>query len=402
MALPLEGIKVVDLSTWLMAPCAAAILADYGAEVVKIEDPDGGDFLRGIMSAGPIEPTDINFPLELVNRNKKSVAVNLKTEKGKEIVYKLVERSDIFISNLRRPSLGRLAMDYPTLSRLNPSLIYAHISGYGPKGPDKNRPAFDELAYWARGGFMSVLGEPDSLPVPLHGAMGDLPSGAITVSGIMMALYHRERTGEGQEVNCSLYECGLWANGWDVQHGLVTGEDVPRSSRSDTGHPLYNIYQTQDGGWVFLNMLHGDHYWADTCKALGLEELITDPRFDTHERRVRNSKEAIALIDATILTKDRDEWATIFDQHNLVWAPAASIKEIIQDPQAWDNDYFVEMDHPSGKPLKLIAAPFQLTKTPSEVKTSCPELGQHTREVLETLGYRGDEIEGLKAQKVIL
>ena len=402
MGAVLEGIKVLDMTTYLMAPVTGALLGEYGAEVIKIEDPAGGDPIRDFLSAGSFAKTDINFGLELGNRNKKSLALNLKDPRGREVAYKLVERSDIFLTNIRHPALEKLGMDYETLSRINPRLIYAHGTGYGPKGPDRDRPAYDELAFWARGGTMGILGQPNTPPVPLHGGIGDMSSGAIFVAGIMAALLYRERTGEGQKVDCSLYHCGIWAAGLDVQTGLATREDVPRMSRKNTGNPIYNTYQAKDGKWFQFVMLQTDRWWDDVCKVIGREDLITDPRFNTHEKRCSNSQAAIAILDEVFATKPRDEWAQLFNEYRFAWAPQSYTTEIISDPQALANNYFTEVEHPSGKRVRFVAAPWQLSKTPIRIKSAAPALGQHTEETLLDLGYTQEQIQELRSQRVIL
>ena len=396
---PLKGVKVVELASWLMAPVASAILADCGAEVIKIENL-AGDPMRGVTASGAFPFAEINYGLELGNRGKKSIAIDIKTQKGREILYKLVETADVFITNLRYPALQRAKVDYQSLSKVNPRLVYAWGSGYGQEGPNRDQAAFDELAFWARGGFMGVLGQPEGCPVPLHGAMGDLATGAIFVGAIMMALFHRERTGVGQEVTTSLYNCGIWINGFDIQIGLVTGQDVHQSSRLNPGNPLYNIYQAKDGKWLQFVFLESDRYWSTFCHAIGREELISE--FDSHEKRCQNSAKLVSIFDEVFASKTRKAWEQTFSQYDLPWAVAASVSDVIDDPQAKDNNYFVEIEHPTGKRMRIINTPYKFSKTPVGVRGAAPVLGQHTEEVLLEIGYTWEEMVELKEKGVII
>jgi crotonobetainyl-CoA:carnitine CoA-transferase CaiB-like acyl-CoA transferase len=220
--------------------------------------------------------------------------------------------------------------------------------------------------------------------------------------GILAALFHRERTGEGQRVDCSLYSCGIWAAAFDIQPTLLSGEDATRMSRKNTGNPLYNTYQAKDGKWFQFVMLQTDRWWADVCKAIGREDLISDARFDTHEKRCQNNAEAIAILDQVLATKTREEWAPLFDEHQLVWAPHSLITDIISDPQALVNNYFPLAEHPSGQKMRVVGSPFQLSKAPLEIRSSAPALGQHTEEVLLELGYGWEQIQELKDERVVI
>jgi len=401
MNMPLEGIKVVDLTTWIVGPVASTILGECGAEVIKVENTEGGDTLRGLQSSG-VNVGNVKHFWELCNRNKRGIAINLKSGAGRKIIYQLLEKADVFVSNLRPASLERLALDYDSVSRLNPQIIYAHASGYGPKGPDRDKPAFDEVAFWARSGIMSILGEPGTPPPPLRGAMGDLPTAALLAGNIMLALFVRERTGIGQQVTVSLLSAGMWVTGWDIQSALSTGQDIPRVSRKTIANPLYNTYQTKDEKWVQFQMVQTERYWSPLCRALGREDLENDPRFDSHEKRCQNSTLVISILDEILATKTREDWAERFDQSELIWAPVATIAEVIRDPQVLENKYVIDFDHPVLGQLKLPAIPFQLSKTPLKPRSPAPELGQHTEEVLLELGYDWDDITRFKDDGAIM
>ncbi|MEX2081606.1 MAG: CoA transferase [Dehalococcoidia bacterium] len=393
----LEGIRVVELANWMFAPMAGTILAEHGADVVKIE-PLPGDALRGLV---PRVGDNIDWVWELTNRGKRSLALDIRSEAGSQILHRLLDRADVLIVNIRGQALQRAGLDYPSLAEPFPRLIYAHATGYGPVGPDANRPAFDELSYWARGGFMAVLGPPESEPVRLVGAMGDLPSAMNLAAAIFAALYARERTGLGQRVNCSLYGGGIWANGIAVQSALTTGENLPRRSRLEQPNALYNSYRTADDRWIQFAMLQDDLYWDTVAEVLEQPEMLTDPRFASHQLRREHATQAILLLELAIGSRTLADWAPRFNEADLPWAAAATPVEIAHDPQASENGYVREHHHRSGASLPLVGLPFSLEQNPLGSIVSAPELGQHTEEVLLELGCDWEEISQFKQQGAI-
>jgi len=403
MTLPLEEIKVIELANWVFGSSCSAILGEWGADVIKIENPDGGDALRGTFTTGIRPYQEFNFLFELCNQNKRGMAVDLKHQSGKEILHKLVKESDIFVTNMRPGIASRLAVDYETLKEINPRIIYAQASGYGPEGPDKDKPAFDEIAFWMRSGIMSLLGEPDSLPVPLHGAMGDLTSAGFLAGAVALALLARERFGFGQRVDVSLLAAGMWVAGFDAQTTLSTGQDVKKRSRNSTGNPLYNIYQTKDGKWLFFAMLQTDPYWSNLCRAVGWEEDIEkDLRFDTHQKRCQNNEIVISMLDETLATRTRAEWTEIFNRYGLIWDIEPTLSEVLSDPQVVENNNIAEMNHPARGNVKLVSTPFQFSKMPTQPRRCAPQLGEHTEEILLEMGYSWDDISQLKEEGAIL
>jgi len=401
MTLPLEGIKVLELSNWIFGPSCSAILGEWGADVIKVEEPGGGDALRGILTTGFRPFLEYNYLFELCNRNKRSIAINLKHESGREIIYKLVNEMDVLVTNFRPRVASRLSIDYETIAKINPPIIYAQASGYGSEGPQKDRPGFDEIAFWMRSGIMSLLGEPDSPPVPLHGAMGDLTSAAFLAGAVALALLVRERFGFGQRVDVSLLAAGMWVTGFDLQTVLSTGQDFERMSRKTTGNPLYDTYQTKDGKWLFFAMLQTDRYWLNLCKAIGREDLEEDPRFDSHQKRCQNSRILISILDEVLATKTRAEWAKIFDQYELVWDPEPILSEVASDPQVLANNYIAELNHPAHGNIKLVGTPFQFSKMLIQPRRPAPQLGEHTEEILLEMGYGWDDILRLKEDEVV-
>jgi crotonobetainyl-CoA:carnitine CoA-transferase CaiB-like acyl-CoA transferase len=397
----LTGIKVVEVSTWFAGPTCGMWLGEWGADVVRVE-PIEGDPLRGMMQSGLIRVAEYNWMWEMANRSKKSIAVDLGTQKGQSIVHKLVEKADVFLTNLRPSTLERAKLGYETLRNLNPRLIYANITGYGRQGPGAEWPAFDETAFWARSGIMSTMGEPGTPAVPLRGAMGDNTSGMFMLGGIVLALFARERTGKGQRVDVSLLGNGVWVAGIDVQASLVYGVDTGRRSRKTMGNPLYNTYCAKDDKWFQFQMLQTDRYWPGVCRVLERKDLLTDRRFDSHVARCKNSAAAIAILDETFVTRTRAEWTPRFDENGLVWAPAQTCTEVIEDPCVLENGYIVEYEHFTHGKLKGIRCPIQLSETQGRTPFGAPEFGQHTEEVLLEIGYAWEDIVKLKDEKVII
>ncbi len=393
----LGGLRVVEMATWLFGPMSACVLGGIGADVVKVEPLDG-DPMRGLIHR---VRGDVDWVFEIANRNKRSVALDARRPEGSAALRRLLADADVFIVNLRRGALQRLGIDYDALRAAHPRLIYAHATGYGTEGPDIDRPAFDELAYWARGGFMETLGAPESEPVRLVGAMGDLPSAMNITAAIFAALYQRELTGRGQFVTCSLYGGGIWANGFAIQGALASGEHFPRSDRYGAFNPLYNSYRASDGKWMQLAMIQEERFWAPFAHAIDLPLLTEDARFADADARRSHTREAVEAIEQRIARHPRDHWAAVFDANDFPWAPAADTVEIANDPQAAVNGYVRTMQHRSAGEFRVLGVPFQLEHAVSENYSSAPELGEHTELVLEELGYDWDAIADMKAGGVI-
>jgi crotonobetainyl-CoA:carnitine CoA-transferase CaiB-like acyl-CoA transferase len=404
MSMALEGIRVVDASEAGFGPACSRVLGDMGAEVIKVERTEGGDQGRGVVKiAGAIPVSDINYLFEFYNCNKKGVALDLKQEKGREALYKLVEKSDVFVCNYRPDALKKLGLEYKTLSKINPRIIYTHISGYGLWGPESFKGAYDYAAFWARTGVMAALGEPDTALSSQMPAYGDNISGLFAACATVIALFHRERTGEGQEVVSSLLGGGIWAMGLVLSAVMATGMDLDRVSRKKAGNPLYNSYECKDGKWVQLVCLQGDKFWHGVCQALGIENLENDPRFSSHIKRMKNNEALISILDQVFASRDRVEWGKRLDERDLLWGSVSTPAEVVADPTAWANGYFQEVDHPTLGRYKMVLPPWQFSKTPPKIKTTAPELGQHTEEVLvDLLGYTWDDLAAFKDKGIIL
>jgi crotonobetainyl-CoA:carnitine CoA-transferase CaiB-like acyl-CoA transferase len=401
MGRPLEGIRVFDLSAVVLGPHATVHLADMGAEVIKVEHPAGGDMMRGVSALRMLPLGKLNYLFELDNRNKKSLTLDLGQDVGREIAYKLLPTCDVFLSNFQPLVLQRIKMDYDTVSKINPGIVYAICTGWGLKGPLKDEPGFDYAAF-ARSGLMEGFAEPGGPLVTCLPGFGDHIAAMHAAYGIMLALFHRQRTGEGQMVHVSLLGGLLENNSMSLSACLTTGQDLPKQPRTGVGNALWNYYQCRDKKWLQLAMLQTDRHWHDFCQALELGEMEKDPKFDSHARRCENNVVLISILDKAFPARTREEWAKRFEGKNIVWGLVQNFLEVTKDPQVWENNYFVPFEHPTAGDTKIMGLSVQLNKTPGEVRTAAPELGQHTEEVLLDLGYNWDDIARLKDQKVIL
>jgi len=401
---PLDGVKVVELSTWAVVPCACEVLGDWGADVIKIEHPEGGDPTRGWTGPGWLPssaPVGVGWLAD--NRSKRSIALDLSKEEGRQVAYKLVEQADVFASNLQEPSLQRVKMDYETLKQVNEKIIFAHLTGYGRRGPGCDKPGFDYSAFWASSGIMSLVGERGGAPAFQRPAMGDHMTTGYLTAGILAALRVRDRLGIGQRVDIALMGTGFWIDSWQTQATLLTGEDAQQVSQKEMPNPMFNVYRAKDGRWFMFAMLFPDRFWPTFCAALKLEHLREDPRFATTEKRSENRRELISIIDEVIATKTSAEWVPIFDEHDLVWAYVHTIKTALDDPQTEANRFVVETEHAELGRMKMVNSPVSFSETPSEPAVVPPPLlGQHTEEVLSAIGYDWDEITRLKDGGVIL
>ncbi len=400
MAGALAGVKIVELAMWAAAPAGGGIMADWGAEVIKVEDPNGGDPFRAFLSTGVGAATasNINGSFESDNRNKQSVAIDIHSQTGQEVIYRLVEGADVFLTNLRPAALERYGMTYERLKARNPRLIYVGVTGYGPVGPERDRAAFDYAGFWARAGMMATIGEPDAPPPGQRPGMGDHTT-AITVAGATAAaLFARERTGLGQEVQLSLYRTGMWVDSMDIQTALISRQNVQRLSRKAVGNPLFNCYRAQDDKWFQLVNLQSDRHWPAFCEAIARPELIADVRFADAAARREHGSALIVMLDEVLATKTRAEWGAMLDAAGVFWAPIQTVEDVINDPQAQANGAFVPVQISSGETIEMVATPVDFSATPAHTRTGAPEVGQHTEQVLLAHGYSWEDIAQLHEQ----
>ena len=403
MAVPLEGIRILDWTQWQQGPVATAMLADLGADVIHIEHRVMGDGARGLKPAGrPDLLRGRAAYFECNNRGKKGITLDLAKEKGQEVLYRLVKNSDVFVHNFRQGVPERLRLDYETLCQYNPNLIYTAASGFGPKGPDAKEPAFDYIGL-ARSGIMTMMGEADMPPLLIQMGIADQMGAIMTAYGVLAAIIARERLGVGQQVDVSHLGSMIALQGLTVSMQLYYGAEIPRPNRKKAGNPLWNYYQCKDGKWLVLAALQSGRQWSSLCQALGIEHLENDPRFADIDKRAENSEELIAILDEIFLTKPISEWMKILKQYSdLIPAPVQTITDLINDPQVLANDYIIDCNHEVLGPVKVVGLPIQLSKTPGVVKCEAPEFGQHTEEVLiEIGGYSWEEIAKLRDEQVI-
>ncbi len=397
---PLTGIRVVELGLWVAGPSAGAVLADWGAEVVKIEPPDGDPF-RGLYLVAAGAELPANPPFELDNRGKRSIVLNLATDEAKRIAHTLVDRADVFITNMRLPAVERLELDWARLSARNPRLVYGLVTGYGERGPDCERPSYDVGAFWARSGIAAALTPPGGDPPFQRGAMGDHTAGMTLAGGVSAALLARERTGRGQLVSTSLLRVGLYVLGWDTNAALRLGIEATPMTRAWTPNPVISAYRAKDGRWFWLLGLQGQRHWPDLLRAIERPEWLDDPRFSTMKGRRDNVAELIPLLDEVFAARTLAEWGEAFDRAGMWWAPVQSTTEVIADPQAEAAGAWVEVPVAEGGTARMVATPVDFSDTRWAPAGASPECGQHTEEVLLELGFDWERIGGLKETGVI-
>ncbi|SFM43210.1 CaiB/BaiF CoA transferase family protein [Thermodesulforhabdus norvegica] len=393
---PLKGIKVLDLSRVLAGPYCSMMLGDLGADVIKVEKPGEGDETR---AWGPPNAGGESAYYLCVNRNKRSITVDMKTPEGQEIIRKLAERSDVVLENYKVGTLQRLGLGYEDLKKINPRLIYCSITGFGQYGPYKDRPGYDFIIQ-GMGGIMSITGEPDGPPMKVGVAIVDITAGLFACSSILAALYHRERTGRGQYIDIALLDSVV---AWLANVGsnyLISGELPKRYGNAHPNIVPYEPFKTKDGTYIAVGV-GNDRQWQVFCKIIGLEELAKDPRFATNPQRVVNRKELIPIIAGKMLEKTSEEWLRELEKNKIPCGPINTLDRVFSDPQVQARQMVVEVPHPTAGSIKLVASPMKFSDTPCTVDRYPPLLGEHTEEVLSELGYSAEEIARLRKKGVI-
>ena len=404
MSGPLDGIRIVDWTIWQQGPVATQMLADLGADVIKIEERERGDPGRGIVAVAGSSTVKggRNYYFEANNKHKKSIALNLKQPEAREIVHRLAARSDVFVQNFRKGVAQRLGLGYAELAALNPRIIYASASGYGPEGPDSGEPSFDYLGQ-ARSGIMNAIGTGSTAPTYVYGGIADQMGAIMLAYGVLAALFARERTGIGQEVDASHLGSMMALQGLNVVARTIMGKEFPRHTRANAYNPLWNHYRCADDKWISLAMLQPDRYWKNFCEVVGKPELIEDPRFAEAKVRGKNSAAVVAIFDEVFAARPRDEWMRVLKgRGDFIYTIVNSVSDLPDDPQVRANGYVVEYDHPALGNLTLLGMPVKLSATPGEPRGHAPELGEHTELLLtEMLGYSWDDIARLREANVI-
>jgi CoA:oxalate CoA-transferase len=401
MSGPLSGVKVVEATMFQQGPVAGMRLGDLGADVVKIEAKNGDparSFMKIIGAMAGLKGR--NYYFEHNNRNKRGIALDLKHKKGMDVFLKLIDTADVFLNNMSIEAPLKLGIGPEDLLKRNPRLIYAQASGWGRKGPEAHALSFDYTGI-ARSGLMMSCGERGTPPTQILPGIGDEMGGLMCAWGVTAALYAREKTGKGQVVDTSLMGSLIAMLGFIMAAPAILGQEFPREIRATAGNPLYNHYCCKDDRWIAIAHLAPDQYWPKLCKALEIEDLRSDPRFNSIEARGKNARELVAILDQRFLTRTRDEWARILKEEGCIFTPIQTPQEVVSDSQALANRYFIEAPHPSWGNTKMVGFPWDFSETPAAWRREAPALGQHTDEVLSELGYRNEEIENLRKEGVI-
>ncbi len=391
---PLDGLRVLDLSSHLAGPYCSMILGDLGADVIKVERPEGGDEARGM----PPFVDGQSAPFMIFNRNKRSLALNLKAPEAREIVLKLVNRADVLLENMKPGAAERLGLGYRDLAASHPRLIYCSISGFGQTGPYRERGGFDLIAQ-GMSGLMSITGEEDGPPLRVPLPISDLCGGMFAVIGILAALAVRERTGRGQLVDTSLLEAPIALSVYEAAQYFATGEVPQRLGAGHRTSAPYQAFQTKDG-WITVGGA-AQHLWLRLYKVLGVEHLAADPRFATNADRVRHRKELAALLQERLAHETSAYWLERLEAEGIPAGPVSTYDQVFADPHVLHRKMVVEMEHPVAGRTRGLGIPIKLSETPGAIRRPAPLLGQHTAEILGELGYTQADRERLKAKGVI-
>jgi crotonobetainyl-CoA:carnitine CoA-transferase CaiB-like acyl-CoA transferase len=393
---PFSGIRVIELAQWVFVPVAGALLADWGADVVRVE-PLSGDPYRGLQSQGiGVDADGVNLSVALAYRGKRSVAFDIKTDRGMALLHQLLESADVFLTNFRPAALRRLGLDAAQLTERYPRLVYARGHGYGVRGRDADRAGYDNSAFWSRGGIAHVLTPPDSeYPISQRGALGDRTGAMALAFAMSAALLKAERTGKGSVVDVSLLATAMWTISSDVLAAIAGDRPRAPRGRAASPNPLIGPYRTKDGRHIQLNFLQPDRYWPDFCRLIGRDDLIQDPRFIDMSARRENREECVRLLEAEFALRPFSEWKNLLNQIDAPWAPVQAVEELLDDPQVHANGYVGEVSLDDGTTYRLPAVPVQFDEQPPPLRRA-PESGEHTEQVLLELGYEWEDIVSFK------
>ena len=406
MAGPLDGIRIIEVASWMFVPSGGSVLVDWGADVIKIEHPVTGDPQRGLITSGlvPFGAGGVNFMIEQPNRGKRSVGLDLSHPDGREALLRLVETADVFLTNFMPPVRRKLRIDTEDLRARNPNIIVARGSGAGPKGPEAEKGGYDGASFWARGGLGAVMPEreggwPASQPSP---AFGDVMGGLATAGAIAAALVQRERTGAASVVDVSLLSTAMWQISPLVVAAKLFGFGrLPGGGgRPMSGNPGVGTYRTADDRFISLILLQSDKHWVDFVDRLGVPDMAIDPRFADSAARAENAAECVARLDEAFGAHPLSHWREVLDTFEGVWSPFQTLDELYDDVQVQANGYLPTMTAGNGDEVALVASPAQFDEKPVEV-TRAPEHGEHTELVLLEAGYDWDELTALKEKGAI-
>jgi len=402
MSRPLAGIKVVDFSTYAAVPVVGRIMADWGAEVIKVESTSGDAWRFFGPTLGVPYSDEENPAYDLVNGYKKHVAVNLKDPAGIKIMHELLAEADVFISNVRMQALKKLGLTYEDLKEKYPRMVWAHLSGFGPKGPDCDRPGFDIVSYWARSGAMIDLCQPDAGPITPPYGFGDVPSGTALLAGICAALFKQKCTGEGEKVEVSLYGNAIWSAGMMVLTAQDTYGDPWPKARTTPPSPLSSSYRCADGEWLILGILEPARYWSVLCnKVIDRPDLAEDVRYNSVPAAKKNADTLVALLDEAFAKKPRSEWEKLLIENDIAYDNVVHFKDVTKDPQAWENNFLTEVEFRNGNKAAMPNTPIQFGGAAPAPIHNVGRLGEDTRAVLQQLGYTDEQIDELATKNVV-
>jgi crotonobetainyl-CoA:carnitine CoA-transferase CaiB-like acyl-CoA transferase len=396
----LSGIRVIDCGTYIAGPASATVMSDFGAEVIKIERPDGGDLFRLFPHLPGTPKSELNYCWILTGRNKKSLALDLATPEGRDALIRLVKTADVFVTNYQAQLLTKFQLTWEDLHAINDRLIFAHITGYGDTGDDADLPAFDALAYWARSGLMTSVTGRDGSPSGPRPGIGDHPTAMALFGAIMLGLFKRERTGRGSKVGTSLIASGAWAHGCDLQARMFGATFPQLLGGPHPVNPLSAGYVTRDGKLFLLVQLDPVHEFPRLCKMFGAPELATDPMFATDEGRTEHAAELFAILQSQFESKDLAEWRKAFREYDIKWSPLPTLDDVVKDPQMRAAGAIVDFEYPGHGTIETISSPVFVAGAEKRRPAPAPAVGADTREVLRSLGYADGEIDDLVRRRI--
>jgi len=396
----LQGVRVVEMAFWVAGPAAAGLMSDWGADVVKIEPPRGDPMRHFFRAVAGIELPSCP-PFDLDNRGKRSVALDLAKPEGRELALELISSADVFVTNYRHDALERLGLDWPTLAALAPRLVYAHLTGYGQAGPDRDRAGYDVGAFWARAGISMLLAQPGGEPVASRAGFGDHVTGSHGLAGILAALYAREKTGSGQLVDACLLRSGIYTVGFDISQQLAFGAVAQAGRREESIAPTVTNFKAADDRWLWLLGVETDRHWPRLCEGLGRADLEDDPRFANASARRENAREMMRILDAVFATRPLAEWIERFDAVDLWWAPVNMPADVPSDAQVLAAGAIVEVPDGQGGTQKSVGSPVRFSAYDVTPRGPVPKVGEHTETVLAEHGVASGRIAALRERGVI-